>query len=436
MGATAAPVSGTSSPAADPGLRRLAGRLLDELGGRSPDPVLAAAEPSEWGQLCTLVTALSSTEVASTVVDLDRFLGAWQGRAAGCLLGKPVEKIPRAGIREILVSSGGWPLSGYFTAAGVPDDVRARWPWNRRSAPNSLRENVSGMPEDDDLNYPMIALTVLERAGRTATTADFAQAWLDLLPGGRVFTAERVAYRNLLDGLSPPDTAVVRNPYREWIGAAIRGDLLGWVSAGNPAAAAQLAFVDARLSHTRNGIYGEMFTAAMCSLALVADSVHDVVDGALAVIPPQSRLADAIRLGRDLGVAREFTVDAGIDRIAEAYGRLHWVHVLPNVSLSVFALTRSGGDFGPAICTAVSGGWDTDSNGATVGSICGALAGASRLPPEWIGPLDNRIASSIPGFDGVAITALAERTAALARSVTTQRDRPDARSPVVGGSAR
>ena len=26
------------------------------------------------------------------------------------------------------------------------------------------------------------------------------------------------------------------------------------------------------------------------------------------------------------------------------------------------------------------GGWDTDSNGATVGSVCGALAGALAIP--------------------------------------------------------
>ena len=54
------------------------------------------------------------------------------------------------------------------------------------------------MPEDDDLNFAMLALAMVERHGDKLATADVAQAWLDNLPAGRVFTAERVAYRNLL----------------------------------------------------------------------------------------------------------------------------------------------------------------------------------------------------------------------------------------------
>ncbi len=32
----------------------------------------------------------------------------------------------------------------------------------------------------------------------------------------------------------PPETALIRNPYREWIGAQIRADLWGWVSPAQP----------------------------------------------------------------------------------------------------------------------------------------------------------------------------------------------------------
>jgi ADP-ribosylglycohydrolase len=91
------------------------------------------------------------------------------------------------------------------------------------------------------------------------------------------------------------------------------------------------------------------------------------------------------------------------------------VHVLGNACLVAYALTRSRGDFAAAICTVVMGGRDTDSNGATVGSICGGLAGATALPSEWVTPLRNRLASSMPGFDGIGFDTLADRTLAVVR---------------------
>ena len=77
-------------------------------------------------------------------------------------------------------------------------------------SPARLAENIDGMPEDDDLNYPLIALYLLENHGTAMTSDDVAKAWLDLLPGGRVYTAERVAYRNLLLGIDPPAQLIAR----------------------------------------------------------------------------------------------------------------------------------------------------------------------------------------------------------------------------------
>ncbi len=178
-----------------------------------------------------------------------RLEAAWLGRAAGCLLGKPVEKLPLAAIRDLARAAGNWPLSGWFTARGVPAELLAEHPWNRRSAATSLAENIDGMPEDDDLNYPLLALLVLRRHGRRFTTADVARVWLDELPAGRTFTAERIAYRNLLCGLEPPLTARHRNPFREWIGALIRADVHGWTNPGDPGAAAEQAYRDATHPH-------------------------------------------------------------------------------------------------------------------------------------------------------------------------------------------
>ncbi|WP_049567233.1 ADP-ribosylglycohydrolase family protein [Nonomuraea sp. SBT364] len=398
-GHDAPPRAGASEPGAQR-LRGLAEELLDELAGLTspldePDDLIAViAACPDWPQ-----------PHPSFVVSRDRVLGAWQGRAAGCVLGKPVEKIPRQGIREIAEATGNWPIRGWFTAEGLPAEVAGRWPWNRRSAVNSLAENIDGIPEDDDLNYPLLALSVLERHGRGFTTGDVAKLWLDELPAGRTFTAERVAYRNLLAGFEPPGTATYRNPFREWIGALIRADVYGWINPGDPGTAAEYAWRDARLTHTANGLYGAMFVAAMCASSMVAGTVEEVVEAGLSVVPPRSRLYRAIREAVD-DAARESDFERVVDRLHERHRGLHWVHTINNAALVAATLVHGRGDFTASIAGAVAGGWDTDSAGATVGSVVGALNGG--VPAEW--RMRDSLASSLTGFDGIGLAELARRT--------------------------
>ncbi|WP_406015244.1 ADP-ribosylglycohydrolase family protein [Streptomyces sp. NBC_00984] len=407
-GAPAPERAGASTPPA-PELRALAERLLDELALlESP---LEIDEPTELAAIRAACPDWPAPRPAPTPVSRDRLHAAWLGRAAGCLLGKPVEKLPLDGIRALARATGNWPLTTWFTAEGLPAPLAATYPWNRRSAPDSLAENIDGMPEDDDLNYPLLTVLLLQRHGPSFTTGDLARLWLDELPAGRTFTAERVAYRNLLDGIEPPHTARYRNPFREWIGAQIRADVHGWTHPGDPSAAAEQAHRDAVLSHTANGVYGAMFTAAALAEAAGGESdVHGCLAAGLRVVPPRSRFAQAVLFG--VAAARGGAdFDAVADRLHAEYGGYHWVHVLPNAALLAAALTHAGGDFSRSICRAVSGGWDTDSNGATAGSLAGLLAGApERLPGHWTTPLKNRLASSVPGFDSIGFDALAEQT--------------------------
>ncbi|MFD6974712.1 ADP-ribosylglycohydrolase family protein, partial [Streptomyces sp. NPDC059949] len=341
-----------------------------------------------------------------------RLEAAWLGRAVGCLLGKPVEKLPLEGIRALARAAGNWPLDDWFTARGVPPELLAAYPWNRRSAPTSLAENIDGMPEDDDLNYPLLGLLLLQRHGKGFTTADVARLWLDELPAGRTFTAERIAYRNLLLGVEPPATATHHNPFREWIGALIRADVHGWTNPGDPAAAAAQAYRDAALTHTGNGVYAALFVAAATAEAATGRAdVHAALRAGLAVVPPRSRLAEAVRFA--IGAARDTAgFDLVVDRLHARYGHYHWVHAVPNTALITAALTHADGDFTRSVCRAVSGGWDTDSNGATAGALAGLLAGSpDALPDRWTTPLKNRLATTVPGFDGIGFDTLAHLTA-------------------------
>jgi ADP-ribosylglycohydrolase len=412
-GVVEAPVAGASTTLTDPRLDRLAEQLLDELDAL-PVPI-ADDEPSTLADIAATWPAEQRLPTGKPPVD--RVLGGWVGRAAGCVLGKPVEKIPRRGIREILQAQGRWPLTGYFSGAGLPDEVSRRWPWNRRSAATSLVEVLDGTPEDDDLNFALLALRLLATHGCAFTSDDVAEAWLAWLPAGRVFTAERVAYRNLLLGLTPPDTARRHNPFREWIGAQIRTDVYGWVTPGRPGDAAALAFRDAVVSHTRSGVYGAMWVAALCSAALVASDIDTVLDAAESVVPPRSRFADAVRMGRSVGTTAEADWERAVDALEERYGHLHWVHVLNNAALVAAALAHGRGDFARSVCAAVSGGWDTDSVGATVGSVTGALGGAARIDPQWTKPLGGRLHTSLTGVveGGVRFDDLAARTLEMMR---------------------
>jgi ADP-ribosylglycohydrolase len=424
--------AGASRNPATPYLRVLAEDLLDELSdlpsrltdqeptdlsgikAHCPDwPIRpagnrvagAAPAPRNGG---TLEAPASASTPAPTQARLE---AAWLGRAVGCLLGKPVEKLPLQGIRELARATGNWPLRTWFTARGVPADLLHTYPWNKRSAPTSLAENIDGMPEDDDLNYPLLNLLLLQRHGRTFTTTDVARLWLDELPAGRTFTAERIAYRNLLTGIEPPRTARHRNPFREWIGALIRADVHGWTNPGDPAAAAEQAHRDATLTHTANGVYAAMFTAAtIAEAATGASDVHACLRTGLTVVPPASRLARAIRHAVQLaGATADF--DTVVDELHTTHSAHHWVHAIPNTALIAAALTHADGDFTGSICRAVSGGLDTDSNGATAGSIAGLLAGdPGALPDRWTSPLKNRLATSIADFNGIGFDMLAHLT--------------------------
>lgn len=166
---------------------------------------------------------------------------------------------------------------------------------------------------------------------------DVGETWLHLLPYLQVYTAERAAYRNLVNGLQPPETATYVNPYREWISAQIRADVWGYVTPGNPELAAELAYRDASLSHVKNGIYGGMFVSAMISTTFATNNIEEVIEVGLAAIPKESRLAEAIK--DVITWSKQFNDWRDTwNKINEKYGRCHFVHTINNAALVVTGL--------------------------------------------------------------------------------------------------
>ncbi|MDX3118674.1 MULTISPECIES: ADP-ribosylglycohydrolase family protein [Streptomyces] len=344
----------------------------------------------------------------------DRVLGGWLGRIAGNMLGKPVERgdvWTRERIDRYLRRAGALPLTDYLPEPSDDEDARLLRPEWR----SCVRGRVHGSCRDDDVDYAILGLDLLETHGFGFSTEQVGDLWLLRLPYLQTFTAERAAYRNLTAGLKPPLTATYDNPYQEWIGALIRADVHGWTCPGLPRRAASLARRDAVLSHTGNGVYGAMFAAALIAAAFTAPTVRHALDEALAVVPASSRLARTVRRVVSLHAARMSWEDTLATMTQETAGP-GWIHVVPNVAVLTAGLLYGDGDFTATIALTVRGGLDTDSNGATAGSVAGVLTGASAVPPQWTEPLHDTVRSAVFGFDGARISDLARRTVRLAEA--------------------
>lgn len=341
----------------------------------------------------------------------NKIAGAWIGRIAGCELGKPFEGTKKANIENYLKSTDSYPLSYYINY-----DKECAEKYGTNQNPIFYFEKMDRAYSDDDLNYPALNLKIYKDTQGKPKAHDIAMGWLSCLPFTAVCTAERVAYKNFMKCIDPPMSATVHNPYREWIGAQIRGDFWGWVNPVSPKKAAELAFNDACISHVKNGIYGEMFVASMLSHAFHQTNIKDVITKGLAFVPKTSRLykgvCDIINL-YDAGKTYEESIEF-IHSVWNEYISHDWCHTIPNAQIVVSALLWAG-DFGDAVCKAAAVGFDTDCNGATAGSIMGLFLGKDRIDPKWYEPFNDTLQTDIAGYNNMKISDMIKETIDLAK---------------------
>lgn len=368
-------------------------------------------EPNEINAIKTLRKPYEISGNASDGQELrKKLLGAWSGRACGCLLGKTLEGIRSNELIPFLKETGNYPIHRYILSTDVTEDIKSRYKFFRGN--KAFADTVDGMPVDDDTNYVVLYQKIIEEFGKTFNSKDVASAWLRYQSVQSYFTAERIAYINFINCIEPPASAMYKNVCREWIGAQIRGDYFGYICPGKPEEAAELAFKDACISHVKNGVYGEMFVSAMIACAAVTDNIEDIIRGGLAQIPATSRLYEALmkvieeyKNGMSLQACREY-----IHSQYDEYSSHGWCHTISNAMIVVAALLYGGGDFGKSICIAVEMAFDTDCNGATVGSVLGMRGGIDCIDDYWKKPINNKINTSIFGVETVDIEKAVDKT--------------------------
>ncbi|MCR8636843.1 ADP-ribosylglycohydrolase family protein [Paenibacillus radicis (ex Xue et al. 2023)] len=254
-------------------------------------------------------------------------------------------------------------------------------------------ELSEGPLPNDDLDLQIVWLHALEQYGARLTAAELGQEWMEHV----FFPFDEYGYglANLRRGLIPPVAGWFNNPFADCMGSPIRSEIWAMIAPGCPGVAAYYAYQDAIVDHAGGeGVYGEMFFAAIESAAFFESDRDRLIQIGLTYIPEECRTARAVNAllgwhkeGRTWTEAREL--------ILEHHGHPNFTDAPQNIAFTLLGWLY-GEDFGDAILKAVNCGYDTDCTGATLGAILGIILGPEKLPERWLKPVGDRIAVNAP----------------------------------------
>ncbi|MCX7917099.1 MAG: ADP-ribosylglycohydrolase family protein [bacterium] len=271
---------------------------------------------------------------------------------------------------------------------------------------------------NDDLDFQLVWLKMLEERGVNLTLNDFVDFWKKYLYRHWYSEYSWCLY-NLQRGLKPPISGAFQNYFVDEMGSPIRSEIWACVAPADPQLAAYLAWMDSSLDHAGGeGTYGEMFWASVESAAFVIDDPFTLIDIGLSMIPISSNIArcikEAVRCYKEKlewGQARE--------RIATIFGHYNPCNAIPNHGFIILEWVYRD-VFGDKLCKAVNCEYDTDCTGATLGSLLGILNGFSKIPEEWkkpVGDLITPVPLTITDGLPLTITELTERTIKVAEKM-------------------
>jgi ADP-ribosylglycohydrolase len=369
------------------------------------DEIWAECDPSRP------VKPLATVDAAAMA---PRVEAAFLASVCGCILGKPLEVNPTlAELRMAAKAVGEWPIRDYISEKMLIALGRRHGDWR-----DTVREKIAYVASDDDINYTVMGMRLLEQHGAAFTREHLAQLWLRNLPLGWCWGPERAM--NLKAGLRSigggPD-----DPFEEWVtllnpndeacGALIRADAYGYACPGNPALAAELAWRDAGFTHRRTGIYGTMFAAAAIATAFVAEEPMDIFETAAKFVPRRSRFFEVVQDSIAMVRAASDWLD-GYSRVHGKYREFGHCQVYQEIGTVINTL-RFAQNVGEGICMQVSQGNDTDSFGCTCGSILGAYFGPGNLEARWMAPFRDTIHVAMADFHEQSLSTLAQRMGRL-----------------------
>lgn len=287
----------------------------------------------------------------------------------------------------------------------------------------------TGVLPNDDLDLQIVWLHhLLASKAQEVTPALLSQAWQAFV--GFPFDEYAICLRNSAYGLNDERLGSFDNWFSECMGAAIRSELWACLAPGDPERAAGFAWADAVCDHAGDGVWAEIFFAALEAAAFTEQNRDRLIDCGLDFLPGESRVRRAII------DTRRWWAKSGDwltvrNQIHEAYGNNNFTDVGANLGYTILGWLAGGGDFGQSILLANNCGADTDCTAATLGSILGIIDPAG-IPQKWKAPVGTTIVLS-PQITGFAPPSTVDDL--TAQTVELQRQLRDFR-PRVGGVDR
>ena len=137
----------------------------------------------------------------------------------------------------------------------------------------------------------------------------------------------------------------------------------------------------------------------------MTDDIPSIIRGGLSQIPVRSRLYERLTdvSARYAAGETEEAFFADLHTRYDERSAHDWCHTIPNAEIVTACLLWGRGDFSRSVCMAVEQGFDTDCNGATVGSILGMRGGLKAIDPVWLAPLHGKLHTNIMNCGTVLI---------------------------------
>ncbi len=249
----------------------------------------------------------------------------------------------------------------------------------------------TGVIPNDDLDLQIVWLCyLLEKKVPRVTPGVLSAAWKKHVEFP--YDEYAVCLRNIYYGLNDHRLGSHDNWYSECMGAAIRSELWACLAPGDPERAAGFAWCDAVCDHAGDGVWAEIFLAALEAAAFVEQHREKLLDLALDFLPSTSRVKQAVMLTR---AAWQKTGDWSKVRleIEATHGDPNFWDVAANLAFTILGWLGGEGDFGKSLCIAANCGRDVDCTAASLGALLGIL-NPENIPLKWRAPVGEEIVLS------------------------------------------